>query len=176
MSERQLKGGVILGYFDFIKHQWGEDGVNDCIEATGIDPKILKEETFYPSKANERILKWISDTHGREHLQKAGNHVVKNLGSLSYLVKFVNIKHLLKRAKSNYENAFDFGEISVLLNEHGKCATVIMKDCNSIEESYVAWLGAFEGMMEVTNTKGTVMLNKREIDGDEYDEYLLDWM
>ncbi len=171
-----LKGGVMLGYFDFIKLHWGEDGVEECVNVTGVDPERLKDETFYPTKMSEHVLKWISGTKGMENLQKVGNHTVKNLGTLSYLVRFVNIKHLLKRAKSNYEEAFDYGEVSVLMDEYGKHATVIMKDCNVIEESCVAWQGAFEGMMEVTKTKGTVRQNKHQIKGDDYDEYILDWM
>jgi hypothetical protein len=99
MSERKLKGDVMLGYFDFIRHQWGEDGLDDCIKATGIHPKMLKEEKFYPVVADERILKWISGTKGMDYLQKAGNHTVKNLGALAYLVRFVNIKYLLRKAK-----------------------------------------------------------------------------
>jgi tRNA/tmRNA/rRNA uracil-C5-methylase (TrmA/RlmC/RlmD family) len=65
--------------------------------------------------------------------------------------------------------------LSVLFDEHGKHAIVIMKDCNVIEESCQAWLGAMEGMMELSRTNGTVKQNKRQIDGDEYDEFILDW-
>ncbi len=165
----------MLGYFDFIRHQWGEDGLEDCIKTTGISPNMLKEEKYYPVVIDERILKWISGTRGIEYLRKTGNHTVKNLGVLSHLVRFVNIKHLLRNAKQNYEEAFDFGELSVLVDELGKHATVIMKDCNTTEEACHAWLGAFEGMMELTRTKGTVKQNKRQIDGEDYDEYILDW-
>ena len=175
MSVRKLKGGVILGYLDFIRRQWGDGGIKDCIEATGVNPGELKEEKLYPLEMDQRILKWISGTKGMEYIQKGGNHTVKNLGPLSYLVKFVNLKYLLKKAKQNYEDTFNYGLVSVLADDYAKRATVIMKDCNLIEESGIAWVGAFEGMMELTRTKGTVKLNKRQIDGDEYDEYLLDW-
>lgn len=174
MDERKLKGGVIQGYYDFIKHQWGESGILDCIDRTGVDPKKLSAEKFYDYEMSERVLKWISDK-GMEYVQKAGNHTVKNLGVLSYLVRFVNIKNLLRRAKENYKDTFAYGEVSVLLNEHGKRATVIMKNTSTIEESCVAWLGAFEGMMEITRTKGNVKQNKWQLKGDDYDEFILDW-
>jgi hypothetical protein len=175
MSERKLKGGVIIGYFDFIKRQWGEDGMRECIELTGVNPKKIKEETFYPADIDEVILKWISENKGMDFVRKAGNHTVKNLGALAYLVRFVNLESLLRRAKQNYEDAFDYGEVSVLCDEFNKRATVIMKDCNIIEESCLAWQGAFEGIMELTRTKGTVKQNKKQIGGNQYDEYLLDW-
>ncbi len=165
----------MLGYFDFIGHRWGEDGIEDCIRATGVNPGRLKEEKFYPLEMDQKVLKWISETKGMEYIQKVGNHTVKNLGALSYLVKFVNLKYLLKKAKQNYEETFQYGSVSVLADDHGKRATIIMKDCNLIEESGIAWAGAFEGMMELTRTNGTVKMNKRQFNGDEYDEYLLDW-
>jgi hypothetical protein len=176
MSERKLKGGVMLGYYDFIRHQWGEDGVVECLRATGVDPDRLEAEKMYSTEINERLLKWLSGTKGIGYVRKAGNHTVKNLGSLSYLVRFVNIRHFLIKAKENYDDAFQFGEVSVLLDNRGKHASVIMKDCNTLKESCMAWLGAFEGMMEITRTKGTVKQNKVQCKGDEYDEYILDWV
>ena len=175
MNERRLKGGVILGYLDFIKRQWGQEGVDECINLINIDIKTLKPETFHSGEMDEEVLKWISKNKGEEFVKKAGNHTVKNLGSLSYLVKFVNIKHLLKKAKENYEDTFDYGEISVLCDDYGKRAVVIMKDSNVIEESCIAWEGALEGMMEVTRTKGTVKRTKCQMKGDVYDEFILDW-
>lgn len=175
MSERRLKGGVILGYLDFIKRQWGQEGVDECLIDVKINASSLKSETYYPVEIDEQVLKWISETKGMEFVKKAGNHTVKNLGSLAYLVRFVNIKHLLKKAKENYEDTFDYGEISVLCDEFGKRAVVIMKDSNIIEESCIAWEGALEGMMEVTRTKGTVKRTKCQMKGDIYDEFILDW-
>jgi hypothetical protein len=173
--QRKVKGGVIRGYFDFVRHQWGSDGVRECGKVIGFDLQTIKEDSFYPAEIDEEILKWISGTKGSQFVQKAGNHTVKNLGVLSYMVKFVNIKHLLKKAKDNYQDTFNYGEVSILADELGKRAVVIMKDCNIIEESCDAWLGAFEGMMELTRTKGSVKQNKRQINGDDYDEYIIDW-
>ena len=175
MNERLMKGGVMLGYFNFIRHKWGEGSVAECIEATGVDPGKLKEEISYPGKMDERVLRWISETKGMDYVQELGVHAVKNLGELSYLVKFVNIRNLLMKFQENYHDTFQYGELSVLMDKAGKRSTIIMKNCNSQEESCMAWLGAFEGMMELTRTKGTVKLIKRQIDGDGYDEYLLNW-
>ena len=176
MSERRLKGGVIIGYLDFVKRQWGQEGVDECINSIDVnDISTLKTETFYSGNLDEEVLKWISRTKGEEFVRKAGNHTVKNLGSLAYLVRFVNIKHLLKKAKENYEETFDFGEISVLCDDFSKKAVVIMKNSNDTEEACIAWEGALEGMMEVTRTKGTVKRTKCQMKGDPYDEFILDW-
>lgn len=174
MTERKLKGGVLLGYLDFVKHQWGQGGLDECLGRLGMGIGDIEPDEFYPLKYDENVMKWIS-SKGMEYVRMSGNHTVKNLGSLAYLVRFVNIRHLLKRAKDSYRETFNFGEVSVLSDEFGKKAVVIMKDCNFIEESGVAWLGAFEGMMEVTRTKGTVKMNRCQVRGDDYDEFLLDW-
>lgn len=176
MTERRLKGGVLLGYFDFIRRQWGQEGLDECLGDLKIDTNSIKAESMYPVEMDWIILKWIADHKGMDYVKKTGHHTVKNLGSLAYLVRFVNIKHLLKQAKHNYQDTFDFGEVSVLCDEYGKRAVVIMKDSNYTEETCVAWEGAFEGMMEVTRTKGTVKRNKTQVRGDPYDEFILDWM
>ena len=175
MSERRLKGGVIIGYLDFIKRQWGQKGLDECLNSLNLKANSFKHESFYSDEQDEKILYWISSTKGMDFVKKAGNHTVKNLGSLAYLVRFVNIKHLLKKAKENYEDTFSFGEISVLCDDFGKRAVVIMKNSNKIEEACIAWEGALEGMMEVTRTKGTVKMTKCQMKGDPYDEFILDW-
>jgi len=175
MNDKLLKGGVLLGYFNFIRHQWGDDGVDECIKVTGVNPRQLKEEAYYPWEMNKAILEWISGSKGMEYTRKVGNHTIKNLGPLSYLVHFGSMNRFLQKAKANYEDTFKYGEVSVLNDGFGKRATVIMKNCNVIEESGNAWLGAFEGMMELTRSKGTVKHIKRQVDGADYDEFLLDW-
>jgi flagellar basal body rod protein FlgG len=175
MTQRKHKGAVLLGYLDFIRHEWGQGGLDECLASLNLDMAAISPDEYYPLAQGEAILEWISKSKGMEYVKRAGQHTVKNLGSLAHLVKFVNIKHLLKRAKDNYEETFDYGAVSVMSDDIGKRALVIMKNANFIEESNMAWLGAFVGMMEVTRTKGTVKQNKCQIMGDEYDEFLLDW-
>jgi hypothetical protein len=174
MTERKLKGGVLLGYLNYIKYEWGQKALEQCLSDTGVKPENIKPDTMYSLTNDEKVMKWIG-SRGLEYVRKSGNFTVKNLGSLAHLVRFVNIKHLLKRAKDNYADTFNFGEVSILSDEFGKRAVVIMKDCNFIEESGIAWEGAFEGMLEITRTKGTVKRNRNQVKGDPYDEYILDW-
>ena len=181
MSERDdigkyvLKGGILKGYFDFIKSEHGADAQAQCIRETGIDPKDIIAKDYYSGEMNEDILRWISGNYGIHELKKAGNFTAKNLGSLTHLVRFANIRFFLRKAKDSYEETFQFGRISVLNDEYGKMATVVFKDCNVIEESCEAWIGAFEGFFEVTRTKGTVKKTKCQLKGDEYCEYKLVW-
>lgn len=174
-SKARLKGGVLKGYFKYINHKWGKTGLQEVEEATGIRQTDLKEEAFYPWEYSHSILTWISDNKGPEHLRRLGNFTVKNLGVLSYLVRFTNIKFFLRKAKENYEDTFDYGRVSVLMDEMGKRATVIFKDTNQIEESCQVWLGLFEGIMEMTKARGEVTKTKCQVKGEDYCEYVLKW-
>ena len=175
MSERQIKGGVLKGYLKFIRYQWGADGLADCESQIGLDLKDIQEEIYYSLEINEAILKWVSEQKGNEYLVKMGNYTVKNLGVLSYIVRFANIKFLLRKAKENYTDTFSYGRCSVLTDETSKRATIIFKDTNLIEESCLVWQGALEGMLEITRTKGTVTETKCQVHGAEYCEYLMNW-
>ncbi len=170
-----LRGGVLKGYFDFVLSEHGKDAWQDCILNTNINPKDLKDKDLYPEAYNIDLLTCISDQYGLEELRKVGNYTAKNLGGLAHLVRFANIKFFLRKAKESYEETFPFGKVSVLTDEFSKNASVIFKDSNVIEESCVAWLGAFEGFLEVTRTKGTVEKVKCQVKGDEYCEYKLRW-
>ena len=57
MTERKLKGGVLLGYFDFIKRQWGQDGLDDCLGTLKIKQDKIKAESMYPLEMDLAILK-----------------------------------------------------------------------------------------------------------------------
>ena len=57
MTERKLKGGVLLGYFDFIKRQWGQDGLDDCLGTLKIKQDKIKAEIekYYAQSARNQI-------------------------------------------------------------------------------------------------------------------------
>jgi len=175
MAERQHKGAVILGYLDYIKWEMGQEGLDLCLADIGMNMMAIKPEEVYSIEDGQAVLEWLSKARGMDCVRKAGNHTVKNLGSLAYLVRFVNIKHLLKRAKDSYKETFSYGAVSIMEDDFGKRAMVIMKNANFYEESNVAWLGAFEGMLEITRTKGHVKQNKCQMMGDDYDEFILEW-
>ncbi len=170
-----LKGGVLKGYFDFIRSEHGPEALEECQRHTRISSKDLVDKELYSIDKDTALLTWISSKYGMDELRKAGNYTVKNLGGLAHLVRYANIKFFLRKAKENYDDTFTFGKVSILTDEMGKSANVIFKDSMLIEESCVAWVGAFEGFLEITRTKGTVDKVKCQLKGDEYCEYKLKW-
>ena len=93
---------------------------------------------------------------------------------LSYIVRFMNVKTLLNKFPNNYKELFNYGRIEIeVLGE--KRARVMLYDCATSEYSCPAWMGAFKGVLEMTNTKGTVKEEKCQLDGGDCCVFLLKW-
>jgi hypothetical protein len=174
MEERKVRGGAINGYLAFVKKSWGEAGRAECLQALGIplDAKF-EEGLFYPNKILVNTLKWISTTHGMEKVRQAGKFAIMNQGFLSYLVRFLTMDQMLTKAEERFRETWKFGAVSV--RREPKKATVSMKDFSDIEENCVAWVGAFEGMLEMTKTKGKVTKARCQLKGGESCLYVIEW-
>ena len=138
----------------FVKKTWGKVGVDECLRDTGVDIGKYKEGKWYPIEDSEKILLWIGDKKGGEMVERCGNYTVKDLGILSYIVRFANIKFLLEKASQSYADAFKYGKLVTDIQENQ--AIIKMKDNHPHKYSCQAWKGCFEGMLEMTKTKGTV--------------------
>ena len=106
-------------------------------------------------------------------VKQAGKHTVQNLGLLAYIVRFTNMDTMLKKAKGLFADAYSFGEVNMIPTDHG--ATVTLKDVSQIPEDCVGWEGAFEGMMELTRSKGNIIKTKGQLNGDTHCEYEINW-
>jgi len=173
MSEKNVRGSVIKGYLKYVKRTWGKKGLKECEDFVNINLDNIKDKEWYPQKFDSNILGWIAETKGEKYIERAGYYVMKDLGILSYIVKFVNIKSLLKKAPKSYEDGFDFGKISVDIEENE--ATIKMKGLAVDDWSCTAWLGAYKAMLDMTNTKGSVEKVKCELEGDNHCEYHIVW-
>ncbi len=175
MEKRMLKGGVILGYFAFIKKSYGKEGLNQCIEALGFGPKDVKAEKTYPRVNSDKVLQWLSENKGMDATRHCGAYTVMHLGILSYLVRFATWEKILHRAKESFRGAFLFGKMTIDLDEPNNKAVAKLMDVTSIKESCNAWQGVVEGAMRLKRANGVVTKTKCQIDGDPYCEYQMTW-
>jgi len=174
MAERKVRGGAINGYLAFIKKSWGEAGRVECVAAIGLPPDARFEDgLFYPNKILVDVLKWISATHGMDKVRQAGKFAIMNQGFLSYLVRFINMDQMLTKAEERFHETWKFGVVGI--RRESKKATVSIKDFSDVEENCIAWVGAFEGMLEMTKTKGTVKETKCQLKGNERCVYVIEW-
>ena len=173
MIERKIRGSVINGYLKFVEKTWGKDGLENCRRDVKLDGIHLKDGAYFPNAMLLEIIKWISKNHGMEYVRKAGKHTVKNLGLLSYIVRFTSIETMLGKAKDAYMEAYRFGDVDI--NISGNRAVATMKDVSEIPENCEGWIGALEALLEITRTKGRVVKAKCQLNGDEHCEYEITW-
>lgn len=171
--ERHVKGSVMRGYLKYIERSWGLQGLDEMTGSTGISSSDIIEGEWYDLWMPKNILKWIAESKGLKYVKMAGNYAVKDLGLLSYIMRFTDINSLLKRASKNYHQAYDFGDVEVIYGE--KEALIKMTDAAYDEYACLAWEGAFQGMLEMTHTDGRVTKTSCEIKGDGCCEYHLQW-
>lgn len=168
-----IKGSVILGHLKFIEERWGKAAVKDVSYLIGLAPMDIVESKWYTADYSNTILAWIAERKGPECVEECGRYTVKNLGLLQYIVRFMSMESLLKKAKINYMEGFDYGEISVEMGD--KRAVVKMKDVARSQYSCPAWLGVLRGIFELTHTTGTVWETKCQRQGADCCQFVLEW-
>lgn len=173
MEERKVRGSVINGYLKFVEKTWGKDGYENCLADTNLNGMDIKDGVQYNYTMLQGVIKWISKNYGMQYVRKAGKHTVKNLGLLAYLVRFTSVETMLGKAKDAYYEAYHVGHVGMKIS--GKTAVACMKDVSEIPENCEGWIGALEGLLELTRTKGTVTHEKCQLKGDERCEYKIVW-
>ena len=173
MEDRKVKGSVLLGYMHFIDNVWGQDGLDELFSDIGIDPDI-KEDMLYDDGWSTKILSWIAENKGEENIERAGKYAITDLGFLSYIVGYMDIKSILKRGSESYSDAFNEGDFIVDLKDNGATITIRGSGIND-KHACKAWVGVFKGMLELTKTIGTVTETQCERDGADHCEFLMEW-
>jgi len=173
-DEKQLKGAVLLGYFKFIRKKWGKAGLDQCIQSVGLEESKIKEGHWYSHRHSHAILGWIASEKGEEFLRECGNHTVKDLGILSYIVRFMDIESILKKGRRSYSDAFNYGKMRIETEK--SWATIKIKgNAQDDRHACMTWTGVFEGMLQMTRTKGTVKKTACQTLGAEWCEWEMDW-
>ena len=173
--EKRVKGSVIIGYFKFIKKTWGQDGLDGSVAAMGYGPDTMDESKWYNDKYSTSVLTWIAENKGEDYLERCGRHTVKDLGLMSYIVRFMDIKSILKRGPDSYREAFDYGSFKVSIIDDNKATIAIEGSAANDKYACRTWIGVFKGMLEMTNTKGKVVETQCELKGAPFCLYEMTW-
>jgi hypothetical protein len=162
-GERLTRGSAMNGSFGYIQKKWGKEGLEQCKRDIGLDME-LKDGGYYPDDILVRTLKWIGREKGMNYVRESGKHTVLNLGMMSWLMRFADIKTVAKRFPKNYSEIYKFGTVEV---DTGKPGIIFLRfyDIITYEEAYHSWLGVCEGALEACKTKGRASITKR---GDEH--------
>ncbi|MCK4756818.1 MAG: DUF2378 family protein [Thermoplasmata archaeon] len=176
MEDRKVKGSVLLGYMNFVKSTWGQDGLDSMISS--IPNAELQadmwEDTWYDDELSMEILSWIAKNKGEENLERCGKATVKDLGFLSFIVDYMDIRSILEKGSENFHTAFNNGSFDVELGDRRAVIKVKGRGSNN-EYACQTWTGVFKGMLELTKTNGTVTETQCERDGADHCEFLMEW-
>ncbi len=153
MIKGKIRGTILNGYINYIKRNWGQKGITDFEEYLGESVDQINESEWYNSDLLKKAHLFIADK-GPDHVRLAGQYEIQNLGLLSYLVKYFNVKTLLKKAPKNYKEGFSYGESEIEIGD--KEAVVKLKNVMIDQHVCDAWQGVLEGALKATNTEGVV--------------------
>jgi hypothetical protein len=168
------------GFYDYQLHQVhkearGEKGVEECAKFIEVNPTTLKEGQWYPDAINDKIMEWIANTKGNEFIEVANRQMVQDLGLLSYIVRFMDIKTIFKKLPRNYTDVFNYGRVEVEFPSDKK-AIVKIFDAATSKYSCPAWEGVFKGAFDMTATNnGKVVKKKCQLKGEPHCEWHLNW-
>lgn len=161
------------GFFGYIQKKWGKEGLEQCKMDIGLEIDI-KDGGYYPDEILVQILKWIGREKGMEYVQEGGKYTVFNLGMISWLMRFADIKTIAKRFPKNVSELYKFGSVESDTDTPG-IIFLRLHDIITYEEAYHSWQGVCEGVLEVCKTKGTVSITKRGDDGP-YVEFQIEYV
>ncbi len=172
MKKGKVRGDVLRGYLKYIKRTWGKEGIDSFDSYSGIESERLKDKIWYDSDILKDVHHWLADK-GEKHVELAAGYTIRNLGLLSYLVKFLNVKTLLDKAPKNFSEGFSYGDCIVEIKD--KSAIVKFKDIMIDEYVCDAWKGVLKGILKATNTKGKIKPLNTPDKGDKDCFYKMEW-
>ncbi len=147
--------------------------MNDLTDATGLVYNEIDEQKWYDIGVFKKIQSRIAKEKGIKYIEMVANYAVKDLGVLSYIVRFSDFKSLLKRATKSYYAVYNFGDVEIDINDNS--AVIRMKDTAFDDYTCTAWKGAFQGMLEITHSIGTVEETQCQLKGSPHCEFRIRW-
>lgn len=169
----KVKGFAINGIAKYIKKRWGNDGLQACSKAIDLDLVKVQNERWYLHAYPDDIADWIAETHGEDHLRKAGFSVSSEVGIISYAARIIGIERVINRAVREYTDSVDFGHLESEVRKGS--ATIRLWDHVPNTRGCEIWHGLLLGIQKLTNVTGTVEHSTCQFRGDQVCTYELTW-
>ncbi len=172
MTEKKFRGDLLQGYFKAVKKFWGVKGLKECEEYVGVKMDDIKSTSWYPIEYHSKMHRFLGEK-GENYVTRAARYAIQDLGMLSYLVRFVSIETLLKKAPKSYEDTFNYGAVEIDIRDN--YAVAKLRDVVTTEYTCFAWKGVFLGALDSTNTEGTVEPIEHEDKGEDDCFFKIEW-
>ncbi len=160
-NDNELSGQIIISMINYVRKRWGERGVSDLEGDTGIKAGGIKEGMFYPLDHAGKVMAHVKDRYGPENIRKMGRFQVKDIGFKRYLARFVPPEKVLRLIRESYHKMTKVGTMGIKETKGG--AEITMTDFIKNEDLVELWTGVYEGVLEMTRTKGSVETDAGEL-------------
>ena len=171
--QKRTRGNLINGYAKYLKNKWGAEGMRQCSDYTGLDLNAIVNEKWYPADQADAMLKWVADTKGMDHVRRMGYEVVSERGIITYVARIAGLRKVLERGIQEYRENISFGDVKVVLKD--RSARITMVGSSSNPAVCEAWVGALQGLLAITKTKGTVKKPSCQLNGEPACVYEIEW-
>ena len=171
--ENYVAGQVLLSYKDYIKKQYGQEGINNLKSALKFDIMQVTVERKYPSSYVFSCMDYIRTTYGQEELFKMGRFSLQNIGAKRYLTRFFTPQKILDRIIESLPKVNYTVKLNVEYMENGAIVTFLNPELNEYQCIY--WHGMLQGVFDMTKTKGTIDVDMSRVITDKIVIYTMKW-
>jgi len=172
--ERQIRGSVLNTWLKYVHHQWGTNGLTECLKSLSLRVGKFNDGQMYDYTLVEELTRWISSTKGMKYVRAGGTFHVTNLGVFAFVVSFLDIKTIAQRGAKTFRKLYSFGKAEYDMSQPNRLVAHIY-DVSTVEEICEVWIGVFEGMLKITKKTGTVTKTDCRLKGAECCVYVLDY-
>ena len=172
-----IRGAHLRNYHHWVATHFTSTAADEILIGTGLDPTTLAADGWYPLRSALEALDRIESRFGDgsyETIRRMLREEARNFSSAKRLIsRLLPFPILLELSPNAYSREFNHGRLEVEVEAHR--ALLKNYDWMSSPARCAAWLGAYEGFLDMLNKKATVKKVACILRGDPYCGYQLEW-
>lgn len=172
-----VRGSHFRNYHHWIVKNFGRNAGDELMIDVGLDPTRLDLDGWYPLRTAIDALELVESRFGDgtyAAVRRMLREEAANFSSLKRLVTRVLPFHILIELSPNaYNREFNHGRLEV--DVHDRRAIMRNYDWMSSPARCAAWLGTYEGSLEMLGIEGRVTKLSCILRGEPYCGYAIDW-
>src|SRR6184192_3462657 len=172
-----IRGGHLRNYHHWVAAHYTSTAADEILIGVGLDPSTVRADGWYPLRAALQALDAIEARFGDgtyETIRRMLREEARNFSSAKRLIsRVIPFPLLLELSPNAYSREFNHGRLEVEVQGHR--ALLKNYDWISSPARCAAWLGAYEGFVQMLKIDAMVTKVACMLRGDPYCGYQLDW-
>lgn len=172
-----VRGSHLRNYRHWVVKNFGRNAGDELMIDLGLDPARLDADGWYPLRTALDALGLVESRFGDgtyEAVRRMMREEAGNFPSLRRLVtRVLPFQILIELSPNAYNREFNHGRLEV--DVHDRRAIMKNYDWMSSPARCAAWLGTYEGSLEMLGMKGRVTKLACMLRGEPYCGYAIDW-